>query len=205
MDEDGTAPAAETGALAPSTHGPGQHRGVSVYLHRRQTESRRPRPGLSVEGPSLPAGAAPQARRGFSLVELMIALVLLSVGVMATAQVFAVANQHTVHAREETAGVCLAQEIREKIMSESFGDIHSIFNHIDTNVPATVPTTAATWAAHVTAELGPRGRGTVTVDTPTDDPMIPNGMVAVTVTIYWREGSRTISLPLRFNVAKTSA
>jgi Tfp pilus assembly protein PilV len=134
----------------------------------------------------------------------MIALVLLSVGVMATAQVFAVANRHTAHAREETAGVCLSQEIREKIMSEAFADIHSIFDNIDTNVPATVPTTAATWAAHVAAELGPRGRGQVSVRTPADDATIPNGMIAVTVTVSWREGSRTVTLPLRFNVAKTS-
>lgn len=147
-------------------------------------------------------GLGPQA--GFTLIELMIALVLLSVGVMATAQVFAVANRHTSHAREETAGGCLAQEIREKIMSEAFADVHSIFDNIDTNVPATVPTTAATWAAHVTSELGPRGRGTVTISTPANDASIPNGMIAATVTISWREGSRTVSLPLRFNVAKTS-
>jgi prepilin-type N-terminal cleavage/methylation domain-containing protein len=147
-------------------------------------------------------GSGPRA--GFTLVELMIALVLLSVGVMATAQVFAIANLHTSHAREETAGNCLAQEIREKIMSESFADIRSIFNAIDTNVPASVPAPAATWAAHVTAELGPQGRGTVLVNTPTQDATIPNGMIAVTVTMSWREGSRTVSLPLRFNVAKTS-
>jgi Tfp pilus assembly protein PilV len=134
----------------------------------------------------------------------MIAVVLLSVGVMATAQVFAVADRHTSHAREETAAVCLAQEIREKIMSEAFPDIYSIFNNIDTNVPATVPTPAATWAAHVASELGPRGRGQVIVATPATNATIPNGMIAVTVTISWRESGRTVSLPLRFNVAKTS-
>lgn len=134
----------------------------------------------------------------------MIALVLLSVGVMATAQVFAVANLHTSHAREETAAVCLAQEVREKIMSEAFTDIHSIFDNIDTNVPASVPTTAATWAAHVAAELGSQGRGQVSVRTPADDGSIPNGMIAVTVTMSWREGGQTVLLPLRFNVAKTS-
>jgi prepilin-type N-terminal cleavage/methylation domain-containing protein len=152
--------------------------------------------------PGRPPDSGPRA--GFTLIELMIALVLLTVGVMATAQVFAVANQHTSHAREETAGVCLAQEIREKIMSEAFDDIRSIFNGIDTNVPASVPTPAATWAAHVASELGPRGRGRVSVSTPTQDATIPNGMIAVTVTMSWREGARTVLLPLRFNVAKTS-
>ena len=134
----------------------------------------------------------------------MIALVLLSVGVMATAQVFAIADIHTSHAREETAGVCLAEEIREKIMSEAFADTYSIFNNIDTNVPTSIPTTAATWAAHVASELGPRGRGQVSVRTPTQDATIPNGMIAVTITISWREGARTISVPLRFSVAKIS-
>jgi prepilin-type N-terminal cleavage/methylation domain-containing protein len=152
--------------------------------------------------PGRPPESGPRA--GFTLIEVMIALVLLSVGVMATAQVFAIANHHTSHAREETAGVCLAQEIREKILSEPFADTYSTFNNIDTNVPASVPSTAATWAAHVTAELGPRGRGQVSVRTPAQDATIPNGMISVTVTISWREGSRTVSLPLRFNVAKTS-
>jgi prepilin-type N-terminal cleavage/methylation domain-containing protein len=170
----------------------------------RGTGNRRPGRGGTGNGPDCHTPEEPGPRAGFTLVEVMIALVLLAVGVMGTVQVFAVASRHTAHAREETAAVCLAQEIREKIMSEAFDDIHSIFDNIDTNVPATVPTTAATWATHVTAELGPRGRGTVAVSTPANDPAIPNGMVAVTVTVSWREGSQTVSLPLRFNVAKTS-
>jgi Tfp pilus assembly protein PilV len=134
----------------------------------------------------------------------MIALVLLSVGVLASAQVFAIADKHTAHAREETTAVMLSQEIREKIMSENFEDIASIFDGIDTNTPGTIPTPAETWAAHLHSELGTYGRGRVTVATPADDATLPNGMVSVTVTISWREGSRTIDLPLRFSVAKTS-
>jgi hypothetical protein len=67
-----------------------------------------------------------------------------------------------------------------------------------------VPITAETWAAHVASELGPQGRGTVQVATPATDAAIPNGMVEVTVTISFPEGGQTISLPLRFSVAKTS-
>ena len=69
---------------------------------------------------------------GFTLIELMIAVAFLSVGILAMAQVFAVANRHTGSARQETFAVALSEEIREKIMSEAFDQIRPIFNGADT-------------------------------------------------------------------------
>ena len=148
-----------------------------------------------------PGGATPRA--GFTLLELMIAVMMLGGGVLGVAQVFAVANRHTAHAREETAAVALAQEIREKIMSESFDDIFSIFNGVDTNDEGSISLPAQDWANHVEQELGAYGRGRVEVRTPDIDPNLSPGMIGITVTMSWREGSRSIDLPLHFAVAKT--
>ncbi len=121
------------------------------------------------------------------MVELLVALMLLGVGVLGTVQVFAVANRHTAHAREETLAACLAEEIREKVMSESYEHIQSIFNGIDTDYPETIPTPAADWAERLTETLGPNGRGRVTVTTANTDTTLAQGMQGVRVTISWVE------------------
>jgi len=143
-----------------------------------------------------------QNRAGFTLVELLLALMMTSVGIMAMARVFVVANQHAAYAKEETVATLLAQEIREKIMSANFTDIYPVFNGIDTNIPGSIPATAAVWAQNLHTRLGPTGRGTITVTTQTQDHHIPNGIVAVLVTISWKERTNTVSLPLHFDVAK---
>lgn len=128
---------------------------------------------------------------------------LLTVGVMATAQMLVVTSRHTSYARDETLAVSLAQEIREKVMSESFADLVSMFNGADTDVAGTISLPAAEWAQHVHDNLGPTARGEVSVDTPLEDPAIPNGMVRVSIRISWQQGDRLITVPLSFHVART--
>lgn len=142
---------------------------------------------------------------GFTLVELLLAILMLSVGIMGVARVFVVADKHAAYAREETTASYLAQELREKIMCQEFNNIYSVFNGIDTDIPNTVPAPASEWAQHLHSRLGATGRGTVVVTTPVQDHSLPNGMVGVTLTIHWKEGSQWVSLPLRFNVAKIEA
>ena len=141
-------------------------------------------------------------RAGFTLVELLLAMMLTSVGLMAMARVFVVANQHAAFAKEETEGSLLAQEIREKIMAADFKDIYSVFNGIDTNNPSTVPAAAAVWAQNLHDRLGTTGRGTVAVSTNVQDHSIPYGIDAILVTITWKERTATVTLPLHFDVAK---
>ncbi len=143
-------------------------------------------------------------RCGFTLIELLIAVFLLSVGILGVAQVFAVADRHTGYAREETVAVSLVQEIREKMLSETFADLVSIFNGVDTADPTTIPTPAEIWAGHVHDGLGETGRGTIVVTTPAQDSTLVNGMVGVTVTVSWSERGQAISLPMRFIVADTA-
>ena len=159
-------------------------------------------PTARVRHPSPTAFARQHGREGFTLLELMVAMMFMSVGILAMAQVFRVAERHTGHARMETTAVALSQEIREKIMSESYADIASIFDGIDTDDPGSVPLPAQEWAAHLAAELGASGRGTIEVTTGADDPSLGTGLLDVLITMSWREGDRPISLPLRFLVAK---
>lgn len=156
-------------------------------------------------GRPIESDASPIPEAGFTLVELLVALVILSIGVMAMAQVFVVADRHTSYARDETLATTLAQEIREKILSESFPDLVSMFDGTDTEDPGTVNLPAEAWATHVSDELGPNGRGTISVETPADDPGIPNGMVRIEINISWQEGARSMSVPHHFYVAKIGA
>ncbi|MFN8546920.1 MAG: prepilin-type N-terminal cleavage/methylation domain-containing protein [Candidatus Eisenbacteria bacterium] len=141
-------------------------------------------------------------RSGFTLVELMIATFLLTVGILATVQVFAVADKHVSFARQETIATSLAQEVQEKIMSETFSDIATVFDGADTDDPETLHTPTELWAEHVVDRLGEGGRGVITVLTPAQDASLPYGSVGVTITMSWLEGQSTIELPLRFTVAK---
>lgn len=135
----------------------------------------------------------------------MIAVMLLGVGVLALAQVFSVANQHTSFAREQTIATRLAEEIREKVMSEPYDNVYAAFNGVDTDNPSSVPEQAQEWAEHLADELGTYGRGQVEVVTPDTDPSLIHGMLGVTVTISWREASGVVTLPVHFAIAKTGA
>lgn len=166
-----------------------------ITLVRRPTQMHRP----------FRCRAIPQKKGrsdGFTLVETMVAVFLLTIGLLGVSQVFTVSSRHTMNSRKETVANSLAQEIREKILSESFDDIVSIFDGVDTGDPSSITSPASDWANHLAAGLGPDARGTVQVDTPDEDVSLSQGMVGVTVTIYWLEAGRSLSLPVRFAVAK---
>lgn len=146
-----------------------------------------------------------QSSGGFTLVELMIAVFMLVIGILGISQVFAISNRHTANARLETVANSLIQEIREKVMSENFDDIYSIFNGIDTDVLDTIPVPATDWATHVEERMGPEGRGQVDITRADDDPSLPHGMVRVTITVSWYEGSSLVEFPMEFLVAKIGA
>ena len=171
--------------------GPG-HAGRPIRPFPRRAPGQRP-------------GDDPGHRAGFTLVELMVAVLLLSVGIMGVAQVLAVADRHTAYARTETIAVSLAQEIREKILSQNFDNVHTLFHHVDTSSPSTVPATAAAWATHVATGLGATGRGQVQVDSSADNAQLPPGLLNITITLSWRELGHTVSVPLQFMLAKTTA
>lgn len=156
-------------------------------------------------GPCDRPSRQPGRSGGFTLVELMVAVFLMTIGVLAVSQVMVVANRHTASSRSEMLANSLAQEIREKIMTETFADIKTIFNGVDTNNAGSVPAPAYDWATHVEERLGPAARGTIVVTDPGDNPDLEYGMVGVVVTLYWKEGANDVSLPVQFAVAKIGA
>lgn len=155
--------------------------------------------------PLLPRPPRARDEQGFTLVELMISVFLLVVGVLGISQVFAISNRHTSNARLETEANNLAQEIREKIMSETFDDIESIFNGIDTNDGDSIPIPAQDWAEHVEERLGPGARGRITITPSEGNPDLPDGLVHVRIQLNWYEGSSLVELPMEFYVAKIGA
>jgi prepilin-type N-terminal cleavage/methylation domain-containing protein len=149
---------------------------------------------------------APRARgrrrNGFTLVELLVALFILSIGILSIARLLVFSQHHAFHGRTETQATALAEEIREKILSENFDDLVTIFDGVDTELPGTVTVPCQEWAAHLGARLGFDGRGRVQVLEPFEDPDIVDGMRTVVVEITWLESGQERSLPLRFSVTQ---
>lgn len=135
----------------------------------------------------------------------MISVFLLVIGVLGISQVFALSNRHTSNARLETEANNLVQEIREKIMSETFDDIDSIFDGVDTDDEDSIPIPAQDWSEHVIERLGPGARGRISVTPSEDDPDLPDGLVRVQIRVNWYEAGSLVELPMEFLVAKIGA
>jgi hypothetical protein len=136
------------------------------------------------------------------LVELMVALVVLAVGILAVGQLLVTSRRHAVYGRHETMAVSLTQEIKERILSENFDDVRSIFDNLDTSDPNTINGSSDEWANHLNDLLGVNGRGTVDVIDNTEDVTVPDGMYRIEINISWVEGPAARDLPHTFMVTK---
>jgi len=148
------------------------------------------------------AGRRPRAGAGFTLVELMIAVFILSVGILSVGRLFVFAQNHSAHGRQETMAVSLAQEIREKILSKQFDEIVPLFDGVDTDLPDTITLPCQTWAEHLAAGLGPSGRGTVEILDHLGDPEITGGMLTVRIGVSWIENGARKEAPMRFSLSR---
>jgi prepilin-type N-terminal cleavage/methylation domain-containing protein len=173
---------------ARSRRAPGREEGAQEQVMTRTDRGRRPE--------------RPRRTSGFTLVELLVALFILSIGILSVARLFIFSQHHAFHGRTETQATALAEEIREKILSENFDDLVSIFDGVDTSVPGTVTLPCQPWAGHLAAGLGMGGRGRIQVLRPFEDPEIVDGMLTITIEISWDESGQARSLPLRFSVAQ---
>ena len=143
-----------------------------------------------------------RAQGGVTLTELMVSLVIIAVGILSLGRLFILSQRHAYYGRAETMAVSLATEIREKILSDNFDDVKSIFDDVDTSIEGTVTLPCAMWAQHVTDELGTTGRGEIQVYDETEDAEIVAGMVTVLITIFWTEAAVEKSVDVRFSVSK---
>ena len=135
---------------------------------------------------------------GFSLIELMVALVILSVGILSVGQLLVTSRRHATFSRFETMAVSLSQEITERMMSEPFDDMKSIFDDVDTADAGTINDSCRDWSEHLADLLGSEGRGTVNVVDPIEDPSVPVGMYRIEINVSWVEGERARNLPHTF-------
>ena len=139
---------------------------------------------------------------GFTLVELLVAVSILTVGILSVGQIFAVSTQNATFGRTETYAVSLAREIEEKILSEAFEHVEMVFDGVDTQSEGTITEPCTVWAQHVEEQLGPNGRGTITVRNPTEDPQLLTGMVSVEVEMSWQRKGETYRYPLHFAITQ---
>jgi len=139
---------------------------------------------------------------GFSLVELMVALIVFTVGILSVGQLSITSKRHATYARDETKAVALAQEIKERMFSEVFDDVKSIFDNTDTADTATLNDSTDEWAAHVGDMFGSQGRGEIQVFDRFDDASLPDGMYRVEVLVSWTSGTQSHELPLTWLMTK---
>jgi prepilin-type N-terminal cleavage/methylation domain-containing protein len=139
---------------------------------------------------------------GFTLVELMVSLVVLAIGIMGVAKLFIFSNHHSLYGNKELVAATLVQEIREKILSETFDDIPAVFDGVDTDLPPSITAPCQAWADHLGIQLGDEGRGVLDIILPGEDPEIYDRMFGVVITVYWPEAGDTKDLTMRFALSK---
>lgn len=150
--------------------------------------------------PSVPSTL--RSERGFSLIDIMVALVIFSIGILSVGQLSITSRRHASFGREETMAVSLAQEIKEKIFSENFDDVKSIFDNVDTSDADTINDSCRDWADHVADMFGTNGRGEIEVVDRSEDPTLPDGMYRVQVDIIWTSGPKTHQVPMIWMMSK---
>ena len=132
---------------------------------------------------------------GFSLVELLIAMSLLGIGLLAVGKMIASSRRHMTYSRAETSAVSLATEIKERIFTENFDDIKPVFDNADTSDPSTINDSTDDWAGHVGDLLGATGRGQIDIVDSSEDPTLAADLYRVEILISWSEGGIDRTLP----------
>jgi len=143
-----------------------------------------------------------RSEAGFSLVDMMVALIIFSIGILSVGQLSITARRHSSYGREETMAVSLAQEIKEKIFSENFDDVKSIFDDVDTSDPETINDSCDDWANHVADMFGTNGYGTIDVVDSSEDASLPDDFYQVRVDIVWTSGPNTHQVPMIWMMSK---
>lgn len=147
-----------------------------------------------------------RAQAGFTMVELLVALVVFAIGVLGVARLFIFSNHHALAGNKELVASSLAQEIREKILSVDHQDVQTIFHGVDTDVPTTIPPECQVWATHLAEQL-PSGRGQISVETSHfgGGPMTEDSsgrMLGVIITISWEDRGETDDLTMNFALCR---
>jgi prepilin-type N-terminal cleavage/methylation domain-containing protein len=144
---------------------------------------------------------------GFTMVELLVALIVFAIGVLGVARLFIFSNHHALAGNKELVAASLTQEIREKIMSVDYEDVEGIFHGVDTDIPSSIPPECDIWAYHLSEQL-PSGRGQIFIETTGDFGGGHMGedntgrMLGVIITISWDDRGEVDDLMMNFALCK---
>jgi prepilin-type N-terminal cleavage/methylation domain-containing protein len=129
-------------------------------------------------------------RRGFSLIEMILAIALLGFAFLAMGKLFVASSEHAKQGRHDLIALNSASEILERMHAVRFENVKGLFDGIDTRQESTIPTEARNWAVHLREHLGPTAWGTVSVLDEHDDAALPRGLVEVDIRTSWTERGR---------------
>jgi type IV pilus assembly protein PilV len=150
-----------------------------------------------------------KARRGFSLVEVLVALVVLSIGLLGAARLFVVTLQGNASAESRLLALNLAEDIADRIRANrsagtAYAGTPATSNTCATGaISATVVCTPAAMAANdlylwqqsITNTLAPGSTGTITVI-----PGTAGAPSSYGITLNWPEQSTGQTLTYTLNV-----
>ena len=124
---------------------------------------------------------------GFSLVELMVAMVVMSIGFLAMSHIFMAAMEHSKQGKHDMAALNLANEILERIRATPYEDVYATYNGMKTADGTTIPAAARNWATHAAQDM-PHGDFVVNVYKKGQKGYITkNGILEVEILATWQE------------------
>ena len=145
-----------------------------------------------------------QGQRGYSLVEVILALGLLGGVMVAISSMFVLGGQSVKSGKEMTEAISIAQDIVEEIKTFSFRSTYSFFGGATTGTGVTSDSTvltdgAAQWQPGIDSKLH-QGKAVVQI-TPVGGPDTPPQLgsadyIRVLVTVHWSEGVRSRSMSI---------
>lgn len=151
-----------------------------------------------------PASSRFESARGFTLVEALVALLLLSTVLVAVATLFVQGGRVVAGARNQTEATRLASRILETMRAWPHGALYRSFGRDSADAAFQVETLthprARLWQAQIERRL-PEGRGRIRVD-PLGGPTFASSKgIRIRVTVEWKTGpelsaDRSVTLPL---------
>lgn len=128
------------------------------------------------------------ATRGFTLVEIAVAMGLLAIIMLGVAATVGISTRGGVMSRQRTRATYLATQMLETLCAGNIADITS-FDGDDTslavpNYPAGGETDL--WGQRIRTQLGNDANGIINVAGNAMDPTVPAGRLRVTIEVNWR-------------------
>ena len=151
------------------------------------------------------AQAAAERERGFSLIEVTLALGLLATVLISIASLFILGGKQVHEGKTTTSATALSHTIMERIDQLPYIEVYNYFGGAATATSLSVSTTttgnnANQWQAEIASRLGPNASGTIAV-TPLGSASPLNmgsaSALQVRVTVNWTELGRPKSVALQ--------